>query len=89
MTDTAKTTLWIVIILIIVSGIWWYVGSNGEEAQAPAPQNTEVVATTTEQTPVEDASTSISIKDSSDGALDTDLGKVDSQLSELSVTSSI
>jgi hypothetical protein len=85
MTDTAKTTLWVIIILVLVGGIWWFVGSNpntqtSETAKvqpvASAPAPVEVVA----PAPAEDASTSISVQDKTDESLNTDLGKVDDQL---------
>ncbi|MEI6041966.1 MAG: hypothetical protein WCQ00_00110 [bacterium] len=90
MTDTAKTTSWMIIILILVGGIWWFIGSN-PESQVPtvAPvQQFELQATTTEVSAViEDASTSISVQDNSDEALTTDLSKVDDQIKALNTTS--
>ena len=89
MTDMAKTTLWVIIILVLVGGIWWFVGSkSAPEAPAPAPVTVQQ-ATTTDQAPVvEDASTSISVQDKTDEALDSDLNKVDGQLKDLNANSS-
>ena len=92
MTDTAKTTLWVIIILVLVGIIWWYVGSNPDQQAVPQQQASvqqvdEVQATTTE-VQIEDASTSISIQDNTDGALNTDLSKVDDQLKDLNTNSS-
>jgi cytoskeletal protein RodZ len=88
MTDTAKTTLWVIIILVLVGVIWWFVGSNPDqqnpETQPASVQEIEIpVVTTTEETVVEDASTSISIQDNTDEALEEDLKKVDDQLKAL------
>ena len=85
MTDTAKATLWVIIILVIIGGTWWYVSSSDNQDQATVEtqqiDNTATsTATTTIQAPVEDASTSISVQDKSDSALDTDLNKVDDQI---------
>lgn len=94
MTDTAKTTLWVIIILVLVGGIWWFVGSN-PDTQTPPPQLTQqindVQATTTETVDLQpqDESTSISVKDKTDVSLEADLSKVDDQLSSLSADSSI
>jgi hypothetical protein len=96
MTDTAKTTLWVIIILVLVGVIWWFIGSNPDsqippQQAASVEQVTDVQATTTEtvEVPVEDASTSISVRDSSDVALGADLSKVDDQLKALNADSSI
>ena len=90
MTDTAKTTLWVIIILVLVGGIWWFVGSNPDgQTPPPAPvEPVQVQATTTDVQPMEDASTSISIQDKTDGAINTDLSKVDDQLKDLNADSS-
>lgn len=91
MTDTAKTTLWVIIILVLVGVIWWFIGSNPDQQNpslqtAPAQQVDNTQATTTEsmETPVEDASVSISVQDKTDEAIVTDLDKVDEQLKDLS-----
>ena len=91
MTDTAKTTLWVIIILVLVGIIWWYVGSNPDQQAVPQQQASvqqvdEVQATTTE-VEIEDASTSISTQDKSNDALDADLSKVDEQLKALNANS--
>ncbi len=78
MTDIAKTTLWIIIVLILGGIVWWSVSS---EPEMPAKTEEPVLmATTTEPVVVEDASTSISVKDNTDEALKDDLEKVDSQI---------
>jgi len=94
MTDTAQTTLWVIIILVLVGVIWWFVGSNPDQQnpqnQPAAVQEVEVpVVTTTEPEPVvvEDANTSISVQDKTDAAIETDLSKVDEQLKALKADS--
>lgn len=92
MTDTAKTTLWVIIILVLVGVIWWFVGSNPDQQnplnQPAAVQEVEIpVATTTEPVVVEDASTSISVQDKTDATLEMDLSKVDEQLKALKADS--
>lgn len=79
MTDIAKTTLWIIIILVLGGIVWWSVSGGTPEV----PVKTEepvVTATTTEPAVVEDASTSISIQDNTDKTLESDLEKIDSQI---------
>ncbi|MEI6553495.1 MAG: hypothetical protein WCO09_02905 [bacterium] len=88
MTDTAKATLWVIIILVLVGGIWWFVGSNPNQTPPPAPVEPVQVQATTTEVQVEDASTSISIQDKTDEALSTDLNKVDDQLKNLNTDSS-
>ena len=85
MTDTAKTTLWVVIRLVIVGGIWWFVGGNKADSDNQVQAPVQEVATTTPQvqTEVQDVSTSISVQDKTDSAIDTDLNKVDNQLKDL------
>ena len=93
MTDSAKTTLWVIIILVLVGGIWWFVGSNPNSSQtletAEVQQAANVQATNTEvvEAPVEDASTSISVQDKTDATLNADLNKVDDQLKALDTES--
>jgi cytoskeletal protein RodZ len=92
MTDTAKTTLWVIIILVLVGVIWWFVGSNPDQQnplnQPAVVQEVEIpVATTTEPVVVEDASTSISVQDKTDATLEMDLSKVDEQLKALKADS--
>jgi cytoskeletal protein RodZ len=93
MTDTAKTTLWVIIILVLVGGIWWFIGSNPDAQIPPPPQPVEQVNDVQETTIVEaepqDESTSISVQDKSDASLEADLSKVDDQLSALSADSAI
>ncbi len=94
MTDSAKTTLWVIIILVLVGGIWWFVGSNPDSSQnletSQVQQVADVQATTTTvvEAPIEDASTSISIQDKTDATLNADLSKVDDQLKVLDTVSS-
>ncbi len=94
MNDSAKTTLWVIIILVLVGGIWWFVGSNPnssptlETAQVQQADNVQATTTEVVEAPVEDASTSISIQDKTDTALNADLGKVDDQLKVLDTDSS-
>lgn len=79
MTDIAKTTLWIIIILVLGGIVWWSVG--GSTPEVPVKTEEPVVnATTTEPAVVEDASTSISIQDNTDKTLESDLEKIDSQI---------
>lgn len=91
MTDTAKTTLWVIIILVLVGGIWWFIGSDPSNNPTPTPtpvvQETNQIEEPVVQAEPEDASTTISIKDKTDDALTTDLSKVDEQLKALSADS--
>lgn len=87
MTDMAKTTLWVIIILVLVGVIWWFIGTNPDQQditdQPASVQEIEVTVATTTEPVVEDESTSISIQDNTDAALEADLGKVDAQLKAL------
>ena len=92
MTDTAKTTLWVIIILVLVGGIWWFVGSN-PDTQIPPPQPiqqvNDVQVPPPEVVQPQDESTSVSVQDKTDMSLEADLSKVDDQLSALSADSAI
>jgi cytoskeletal protein RodZ len=87
MTDTARTTLWVIIILVLVGVIWWFVGMNPDQqnpkTQPASVQQVDIPVATTTEPVVEDASTSISIQDKTDAALESDLNKVDEQLKTL------
>ncbi len=81
MTDFAKTTLWIIIILVLGGIVWWSVSDNTPEAPAKTEEPVVMATTTTEESNViEDASTSISIQDNTDKTLENDLEKIDSQI---------
>ena len=73
--------------MVLVGVIWWFVGSNPDQQNAktqPASvQQVDVPVATTTTPVVEDASTSISIQDKTDAALESDLNKVDEQLKAL------
>lgn len=93
MTDTAKTTLWVIIILVLVGGIWWFIGANPDQENSSATQTSEQVSdaqvstTTPAEMPAQDASTSISIQDKTDATIDADLNKIDEQLKILNTNS--
>ncbi len=81
MTDFAKTTLWIIIILVLGGIVWWSVSDSTPEAPAKTEEPVVMATTTTEESNViEDASTSISIQDNTDKTLENDLEKIDSQI---------
>ena len=89
MTDTAKTTLWVIIILVLVGGIWWFIGSDPSNNPTPAPvvQPPAVVQEPVVQAEPEDASTTITVSSKTDDALTADLNKVDEQLKILNADS--
>lgn len=81
MTDFAKTTLWIIIILVLGGIVWWSVSDGTPETPVKTEEPVVMATTTTEESNViEDASTSISIQDNTDKTLENDLKKIDDQI---------
>ncbi len=78
----SKIVLWVIILLVIVLGAWWYF------AQTPKVTAPTSVSTQTEQTaaPVAPQPTTvngISTTDTSDAAISQDTAAVDAQMSSL------
>jgi hypothetical protein len=82
MSSTEKTLLWVGAALIVVGGVWWLVA--GKNPQAPA-YNSAMATTTTPAETTGSAATAPS--DTSDGAINSDISAMGTQMDGLSTDS--